>query len=165
MITNISNNLTSGGMPEMRNNRQQSITQEQRQLIEETLAQYDPENLTQDQAASIVETFKEAGIEPSYAMAEAMTTLGFDARAIGDLAGVGDPQQADSSKPPPPPPPNQDMPTTLNISDTALQELKDLLDEYYNNNLSDDERETKLGAIKEVFQGTIPEGSLVNVYA
>lgn len=164
MISNISNNLSSGGMPEMRNSRQQSITQEQRQLIEETLAQYDPENLTQDQAASIVDTFKEAGIEPSYVMAEAMTTLGFDARAIGDLAGVGDPQQVDSQKPPPPPP-NQDMPTTLNISDSALQELKDLLEEYYNNDLSEDERETKLGAIKEVFQGTILEGSLVNVYA
>lgn len=164
MISNISNNLSSGGIPEMRNNSEQSITQEQRQLIEETLAQYDPENLTQDQAASIVDTFKEAGIEASYAMAEAMTTLGFDARAIGDLVGVGEPQQADSQKPPPPPP-NQDMPTTLNISDTALQELKDLLDEYYNKNLSEDERETKLDAIKGVFQGTIPEGSLVNVYA
>ncbi len=149
----------SGIKSTMQSNRQQSITQEQRQLIEDTLTQYDPENLTQEQAASIVEVFKEAGIGPGRELAEAMDESGFDARSVGDLAGVGDPQQAGSKMPP------EGNPTTLNISDSTLQQLNELLDEYYSNNLSENERENKLSAIKEIFQGTMPEGSLVNVYA
>lgn len=163
MVTNISNSYMSSGMTMMQRNNQQSITQEQRQLIQDTLSQYDPKNLTQEQATSIVEAFKEAGIGPGQALEEVMDESGFDARSVGDLAGVGDPQQSGSRMPPPPPP--DENPTTLNISDTSLQQLKDLLDEYYSINLSEDEKEGKLSAIKELFQGTVPEGSLVNVYA
>jgi len=154
-VTNsISGYSTSSAMQGQQAHRQQSLSQEQRQLIETTLAKYDSGNLTQSDAISIVEAFKEAGIQPGKGLAEAMAESGFDAKAVGELAGVA-----------PPPGGPKGQPVTLNISEDMLQELNKLLDEYYSGDLSSDEQETTLSAIKEIFRQTVPEGGLVNMTA
>ena len=79
---------------------QSSLSDDQTSLIEETLSGYDADNLTQSDAASIVEAFAEAGITPSSAFADKLAEVGFDAREIGDLAGA---KPGESGRPPLPP--------------------------------------------------------------
>ena len=138
-------------------NNSSSLSADQRQLIEDTLAEFDSDQLTEADALSIVEIFSEAGIQPGREMAQAMSASGFDAKSIGDLAGVGGPQQGM----PPPPPPSQG----LNISDEMLQSLNELLNEYYSGDLTEEEQQTALSSIMEIFKQTAPEDGLINVSA
>lgn len=84
--------------PPPSSNSSASLSEEQSSLISETLSNYDPDNLSEADATSIVESFAEAGISPSVAFADALAESGFDAKSIGDLAGV-----SKGGQPPPPP--------------------------------------------------------------
>lgn len=134
----------------------QALTDDQKSLIEETLQSFDPENLTEADALSIVEAFQEAGIQPGKELEELMSEYDFDARAIGDLAGA--------DMPPPPPPPSAES-SSLNITDEMLQNLNELINEYYSDSISDEEKESTLDAIKEIFAQTSPEGGLISITA
>lgn len=101
---------------------QSSLTEEQTALIEETLSGYDADNLSESDAASIVEAFAEAGISPSSAFADKLAEVGFDAREIGDLAGA---KTAGAGQPPPPPPSSS---SNLDLTD-AVDYLETLFDE------------------------------------
>lgn len=81
----------SGGnlRPPPPSNNGQNLNEEQLLSIEEILESYDPTNLTEEDAANIVEAFSDANIRPSASFAEALAEFGFDAREIGDLANVG----------------------------------------------------------------------------
>ena len=79
---------------------QSSLSDDQTSLIEETLSGYDAGNLSESDAASIVEAFAEAGIAPSSAFADKLAEIGFDAREIGDLAGVGTTEGGQRPTPP-----------------------------------------------------------------
>jgi hypothetical protein len=133
-----------------------ALTQEQKDLIQTTLSEFDPENLTEADALSIVETFRSAGIQPGPQLAEVMAESGFDAKAVGDLAGVA---------PPPPPPPQQGGGNGLNIDDKTLQQLSDLLDRYYSGDLSDAERENTLASIQDLLQQSAPAAGVLDVMA
>jgi hypothetical protein len=137
---------------------QSSLTDDQLQTITDVLSEYDVDSLTSTDALTIVEAFQEAGISPGQELEEAMSEAGFDAQEIGQLAGVDD-EQAGA----PPPPPESSESVTLNISDQMLQDLNSLLDSYYSEDLSDEEKESTLASIKEIFEQTVPEGGLVNV--
>jgi len=105
MINSVSSNqmmpppLQSGGQ---QNSSTSSLTSEQQETIASVLSDYDASSLTQDDATSIVKSFQEAGIEPSKAMANAMKDAGFDAKEVGDLAGVGKGHGQGQMMPPPP---------------------------------------------------------------
>ncbi len=77
-----------------------SLTSSQKETISSVLGQFDSENLTTADAKSIVKSFSEAGITPSSELASAMEKLGFDAKEVGDLAGV---PRGGGNMPPPPP--------------------------------------------------------------
>jgi len=77
-----------------------SLTSSQKETISSVLSQFDSENLTTADAKSIVKSFSEAGITPSSELASAMEELGFDAKEVGDLAGV---PRGGGNMPPPPP--------------------------------------------------------------
>ncbi|GEA13608.1 hypothetical protein [Alteromonas sp. KUL49] len=112
----------SGGFrtpPPPRDGSNDTITDEQSSLIEETLSNFDAENLSAEDAASIVEAFSEAGIGPSPAFADALAEAGFDAREIGDLANVG------SGNRPPPPPPQSESSVDLSSVTDYLESLSD----------------------------------------
>lgn len=130
-----------------------ALTDEQSQLISDTLEQYDADNLTESDAKAIVETFSEAGIQPGEALASQLEELGFDAKAIGDAAGVDAP----------PPPPPQDQVATLNVTEDMLSELNELLNEMNDGDLSDEEQANTLSRIKEIFEQGMPEGGLVDI--
>lgn len=67
----------------------QSSTSSQEDTISSILANYDANNLSEDDAKNIVSAFKDAGIEPSSELESAMEAAGFDAKEVGTLAGVG----------------------------------------------------------------------------
>ena len=101
---------------------QSSLSEDQTSLIEETLSAYDADNLTESDAASIVEAFADAGIAPSSAFADKLAEVGFDAREIGELAGA---KPSESGQPPPPPPSGSG---NLDLTD-AVDYLETLFDE------------------------------------
>lgn len=91
-----------------------SLTDEQSTALTDILSSFDSESLTESDALEIVSALSEAGIEPGAGLEEAMSEAGFDARAVGDLAGVGQTQAMsaldatdgteEGNRPPPPPP-------------------------------------------------------------
>lgn len=97
------------------------LTDDQQTLISDTLSEFDVDNLTEEDAISIVEIFSEAGIQPGKEMEAAFSELGFDAKNIGDLANL----EEGSRGAPPPPPATQD---SGEIS-SMVSYLGELLDE------------------------------------
>lgn len=109
-----------------------SLSTDQKTLIEETLSQYDADSLSAEDAAAIVEAFTEAGIEPSKALESAMSASGFDAKEVGNLAGVGESgggvAQAGGGRPaggPPPPPPEEEVLTITELLESLLEAEED----------------------------------------
>jgi len=56
--------------------------------IRSVLSDYDPSNVSADDAIEITSAFKDANIEPTKQLSNFMDTLGFDAQQIGQLASV-----------------------------------------------------------------------------
>ncbi|MGB0468276.1 MAG: hypothetical protein ACPGF7_12215 [Pontibacterium sp.] len=164
MINGISNTSFTASMAtaqSQQSSRTQSLSSDNLQLVEQTLAEFDPDNLTATDAVNIVEMFADAGIQPGQELASAMADAGFDAKSVGDLAGVEGPQQGGAPGGPPPPPSTQ----SLNISEDMLESLNELLSEYYSDDVTDEEKTEALSSIKEIFELTAPEGGLVDVMA
>jgi urease gamma subunit len=84
------------------------------------LSQYDSENLSEADAQAIVEAFQAEGIQPGRALAEAMNAEGFDAREVGQLAGVEGPRGGGGMPPPPPPPSDEEVSSISSLLDTLL---------------------------------------------
>jgi hypothetical protein len=126
-----------------------SLSDDQTQLITYTLSQDDAENLTAEDAESIVSIFQEAGIQPGKSLAEAMESAGYDAKAVGDLAR---PQG-----PPPGGAPSQGG--GINLSDDVLKELYTLLDEYYAESTSASDK----SELETSIQGLL--GSASNIFS
>jgi len=77
-----------------------SLSDSQLETIQSTLSKYDSNSLTSEDAQEIVQVFQDAGIRPSGALASAMKNEGFDAKEVGDLAGVSN---SNNGQMPPPP--------------------------------------------------------------
>ncbi len=130
----------------------QPLSHDQKSLISEALSNFDPETLTEEDAQAIVSAFKDAGIRPGRELASAMEELGFDARAVGELAGVERP------KSPPPPPPGD----AQSLNTEGLQTIEDILEGYDLTNLTDEDEESILTAFEDA--GLIGEqGSVFNL--
>ena len=133
-------------------NSAKSLSEDDASLISETLANYDADNLSQADAAEIVDTFSQAGINPSMAFAEALADSGFDAKNLGDLAGVGK-----GNRPPPPDSGNQ-----ATSSSVALSSIVDYLDELQESDTTSDS--SLASSLSEKF-GLAQGQSLIDVTA
>lgn len=102
-----------------------ALTSTQLETISSVLSQFDASSLTQDDASSIVKSFQEAGIEPSTAMESAMKDAGFDAKEIGDLAGVGQGRGQGQGQMMPPPPKKGEADSISQLLDTLLSTNED----------------------------------------
>ena len=110
--------------PAQGQNNQQNValTSEQRSLVEETLAQYQSENLSTEQAQEIYQNLSSAKIPAGEELASLMAEQGFDARKVGD-----------AGRPPPPPPSSEGQGALLNIdSNELVNYLDELLTERQN---------------------------------
>jgi hypothetical protein len=150
-------NAVSAGMsmpPSPR--REQSLSDEQQALISETLSQFDSDNLTEEDALSIVQAFSQAGIEPSKALEKSMSSAGFDAESVGKLASVSEPGNR-------PAPPKQSTEEITSMVDYLSELMEEKLADS-NTALSDEDKQSILALIFEKFD--IEEGeSIINTTA
>ncbi|TCS38776.1 hypothetical protein [Reinekea marinisedimentorum] len=108
-----------------------SLSDEQTTTLTDILSSFDSEALTEADAQEIVTALSEAGIEPGAGLEEAMSEAGFDARAVGDMAGVGETgalaasEGAEEGSRPPPPPPQ----SSSTESDDVASYMADLISE------------------------------------
>ena len=119
-----------------------SLSYEQQQVIDNTLSNYDANNLTQSDALEIVATFQDANIKPSKQLEDAMSSLGFDAKEVGELAGIsagneGMIQQA-GGMPPPPPPPSSVSTEDEEDEEYTYNSVQTLLDTLFSSDDEDD---------------------------
>lgn len=82
--------------------QEQTLSTEQQEQITEILSEFDASDLSDADASSIVSQIEELGISAGSALETALADAGFDARTIGDQAGVGQsggpgPQQSDNT--------------------------------------------------------------------
>lgn len=157
MINSI--NSSSASFMSQQSSQAAKLTTEQSDFVKETLAEFDAENLTEENAQSIQAAFKEQGIEPTKELADLMSELEFDAKSIGDAGRV------EGQRPPPPPPPPPPPQNSLESVDTdeVVSYLDELLTEY-SSQLSDEDKELILASVQEKF-GLSEGDSLLNVTA
>lgn len=128
-----------------------ALTTEKTDFVKETLAEYDAENLSTEDAQSIQAAFEEQGISPTKELADLMSELEFDAKSIGD-AGRPEGQR---------PPPQNSLESVG--TEEVVSYLDELLEEY-SSQLSDEDKESILSSVQEKFN--LSEGdSLLNVTA
>ncbi|WCL54974.1 hypothetical protein [Gimibacter soli] len=126
--------------------RNQPLTDDQKQQVSDLLAAYDSENLSEEDAKTILETLKEAGIRPGKDLESAFSDAGFDLRSVADTAGLKPPQGGPQGGKPPAPPAEGEE-TSLNTE--GLQTLQDILDSYDLENLSDEDEATIIKALAD----------------
>ncbi|MCL1127718.1 hypothetical protein [Shewanella surugensis] len=138
-------------MPSMQFN-QSSMTSEERISVQALLADFSADDLSEIDAMSIVEGLSSAGIAPSQELAQIMAESGFDAQAIGEMAGVNDAQM-------PPPPPQNEMIHSTEI----LSFLEELLEDF-DGQLSNDEQQSILSQVQSQF-GMKQSDSIIDIRA
>tara|TARA_R110001592_G_scaffold188128_2_gene433121 strand:+ start:83 stop:550 length:468 start_codon:yes stop_codon:yes gene_type:complete len=155
MVTSINSGMS---MPPPPPRTEQSLTEDQQDFISETLSQFDADNITQETAASIVEAFAQAGIQPSAALEKSLTEFGFDAKSIGDSAKVS----GDGNRPPPPP--KQSAEEITSMVDYLAELMEETLAASNSNELSDEDKQSILAKVFEKFD--IEDGeSIINTTA
>ena len=139
-----------GMMPPMQS---AELTDEQKSTVDEILSQYDPENITEDDAKSIFEQLREAGIRPTKGLKDAITDAGFDAEELRSMSmpdqppqGSGGPQQSSSS-----------------VSVSALQSLQSILSQYDLTNLSSDQESDLMTQLSNA--GLVQTGYMIDISA
>lgn len=153
------NSVSSGAnFQPMQRPQAEPLTSEQTELMNETLAQFDPENLTAEDAQSIMQTFKDAGIQPGQEMEAIMAEAGFDAAEVGELG------RPEGERPPglPPPPPSGNS-----LEQVDTEEVVSYLDELlaqYSDQLGEEDKEAILASVQEKF-GLSEGESLLSVTA
>jgi hypothetical protein len=146
---------SSGSMPPPPPRSSQPLTEDQQQLLTDTLSEYDTENLTSSDAQSIIETLSDAGIQPGKELESAMAELGFDAKNIGELAG-GEHR--------PPPPPEQSSEEISSISNFLTEMVAAKLAETGQSELSSADKEDIFSKLYEKF-GIDDGESVINTTA
>lgn len=134
--------------------RSHPLTDEQKSLVQSTLAEYDSENLTADDAKKILNTFREAGIRPGKELRQAIEDAGFDEKQLLDLAGPEGGQK---------PPPSRGVPGSANVDVSALQSLQNILSQYNLSDLSADEETGLLDQLNN--SGLVRSGYMIDLTA
>ena len=134
-----------------------SLSDDQQQVVKDTLANFDVDKLSASDAASIVKAFSEGGIQPGAALEAAMAEAGFHAKMVGDMAGNSQSRLSG------PPPGGGGEVGQLNLSDEMMSKLNDLLDEYLGGTLEGSAQESLLAEIKNILAEGAPEGGLVSI--
>ena len=138
-----SNGISGTLMSQSHTQGRSHLSDEQSQLVTDTLSKYDPNNLTKADAKEITSSFREAGIRPSKALKEAILAEGFDAKTLAKKAGLQHPQISDSAG----------IKESFNISENQLSELYKLLHQYHSDDSLDADRNSLLNSIQGVLGG------------
>jgi len=155
------NNVNSGmSMPPPPPRSEQSLTEEQQTFITDTLAEFNADELSEEDALGIIEMFSEANIQPGAALEKAMSSAGFDAKSIGDIAAASD----SARPPPPPPPPKQSTDEISSMVDYLAELLEETLAASESETLSDEDKQAILAQVFDKFNME-PSESIINTSA
>ena len=155
MISSIQNSLSTNSMGFPKPHR--ALTDEQKQVVQDILSNYDASKVTTTDAKAIFKAFEEAGIKGG-GLREAITNAGFDADQVWMLAH-------DGQKPPQGPPPGGPGPGggAGKINSSALQRLQSILNQYdFTNMTSENEQELFVQLSQS---GLLQTGSVINLGA
>ena len=130
-----------------------ALSEDQKSQVQTILAQYDPDNVSSEDAKSIFQAFREAGIKPGAGMKETIEAAGFDAE---DLRAKGRPDG-----PPPPPPQGKGNGSSTGINLKALQSLQEILSQYNLADMSEDDQSGLLGQLQS--QGFMNPGIMIDL--
>lgn len=134
------------------------LTEEQKQTATSILETFEGKALTEDDAKSIAQAFKDAGIRPGEDLRTIVEDAGFDAGEIAELAGIQSPQGRPPGPPPSPPPLGQ----ITGINQEALQTLQEILSNYEDlSNLTEDEEQVLTQQLSDA--GLLSPGALVDM--
>ena len=154
------NNINSGmSMPPPPPRSEQSLTEEQQTFITDTLAEFNADELSEEDALGIIEMFSEANIQPGAALEKVMSSAGFDAKSIGDIAAA-----SDSGRSPPPPPPKQSTDEISSMVDYLAELLEETLAASESETLSDEDKQAILAQVFDKFNME-PSESIINTSA
>lgn len=148
MINSINSAMQMPAMPKQNT----ALTSEQKEKAQDILSNFSVDELTGDDALSIVESFKELGISPGKELEQLMAYNGFDAKSIGDMA-------RENGADMPPPRPQQ----SVSSSNELVSFLEELL-ENLEGDLSEDDKTSILSAVQDKF-GLEEKDSIVDVKA
>lgn len=125
MLESISGNTSIYGRQSAPAPTSVSLSESQRSSVQNILAEYDAETLSEEEAQAINAAFRAEGIRPSAELKSAIEAAGFDA---GELKPQDGPQGA--GRPPPPPPPPSDEESVISTLLNVLEEYEgETLDE------------------------------------
>lgn len=147
-ISGISSMSSMSQMTGVRKN--ETLTESQKAKLEEILAKYDPENLDAEDAKSIFDAMREAGIQPSKAVKETVEAAGFDLEKFKPERPAGPPPEMSGNKS-----------ESVNLS--SLQSLQTILNQFDLNNLSADDQDSLFSQIQNA--GLMEPGNLFNLSA
>jgi hypothetical protein len=140
------------GMNKMGLAQHTPLTDDQKNKIQEILSQYDPENITSEDARSIFEQFREAGIRPARGMKDAIEAAGFDAEKLRSLGMPEDGMQG---------PPSGGKTQAITLS--SLKMLQSILSQYDLSNLSSEQEGDLLSKLNSA--GFMQPGDMINLSA
>jgi carbamoylphosphate synthase small subunit len=129
------------------------LTDEQKQTIQDILSKYDSKNVTAEDAKSIFQEFRDAGIKPGPGMKEAIESAGFNAE---DLRAKGRPEGG-----PPHTPQANSSNSRSGIDLSALKSLQDILSQYDLTNISEEDQSKLLTQLQQ--QGFMNPGIVVDL--
>ncbi len=157
MVDSISGLGSMSGM--MSSMQSATLTDDQKSTISDILSQYDPDNITADDAKSIFEQFRDAGIRPSKGMKEAITDAGFDADELRSLGMPDQPPQGAGG----PPPSSSSSSSSSGVNVSALQSLQSILDQYDLSSLSSDQETNLISQLTNA--GLMQSGNMIDISA
>ena len=150
-MQSISSVNSMSGMSQMMGVRKnETLTESQKEKLDEILAKYDPEDLSAEDAKTIFDAMHEAGIQPSKAVKETVEAAGFDLEKYKPERPAGPPPQMSGSK-------------TESMNLSSLQSLQTILNQYDLNNLSADDQDSLFSQIQNA--GLMEPGNLFNLSA
>lgn len=125
------------------------LTSEQKAQVQDILSQYDPANLTTDDAKAVFKAFKEAGIKGP-GLKDAIQAAGFDPEKIREMAHEGGkghhgggPKGAGQ------------------INTTALQSLQNILNQFDLSNMNGDQQDDLMSQLAS--SGLMKSGSMIDL--
>lgn len=150
---NMTQALTATVMQNQANSQQQSLTDEQKQKVNDILSNYDSSSFSQDDFESIFKQFKDAGIPMGDSLKSTVEDAGFDFSAniqaemqANGMQGPGG-MQGGGMMPPPPPKSSSDSDSDSDTNDYSKQ-LSELLTSYENGDATQSDFENFINSIK-----------------
>lgn len=131
MMNAISGMMSVAMMPQVSQAEEEAMTDEQTEGLDALLSNYDLENLSDDDASSIVSGISDLRIPPTEELALVLSEYGIDAGDLAEQAGMR-----------PPPPPGERAENSGGVDKAALEVLTSVLEELSASEETDEADET-----------------------